>query len=420
MILSTHDVGELAAAAVDRVVILSEGEVVVDGGTREVMSHSMVFSSQINRCCVTNATDGGRRDGGPVHRLTRWLDSLILLAASLGGLAAFLYPFFTLAVTQSASGYGSHSAEAPLLTIGLVTLCLGAVLATLGGGGMNAKMVAVLGVLVAANAVLRAVPGPAGFAAVFMLPVLCGYLYGATFGFLLGSLSLLVSALIGAGVGPWLPYQMLAVGWVGLTSAGLWPALRVLRLERHPRREVAILGAWGLLWGFSFWRADERLVLALRVPAGPSRSLLAAGHGPGPDVAPLCRLLRRHFVLVGSGARCRERAAHLGFWRTHPAAAAPAFSSVFHFSVGPAATYDLSLPRPLPPNERVAAASRGGGRPTYPRRGITGAERAGVCPLQGRCRGERRAGPAVSPRAARPTLPLPPRPKAARPYPPHP
>ncbi len=48
VILSTHDV-ELAAAAADRVVILSEGEVVVDGGTREVMSHSMVFSSQINK-----------------------------------------------------------------------------------------------------------------------------------------------------------------------------------------------------------------------------------------------------------------------------------------------------------------------------------------------------------------------------------
>jgi energy-coupling factor transport system substrate-specific component len=184
--------------------------------------------------------------------LTRWLDTLILLVASFGGLAAFLYPFFSLAVVQSVSGYGSHATEAPLLTIGLVTLCLGAVLATLGGGGMNAKMVAVLGVLVAANAVLRAVPGPAGFAAVFMLPVLCGYLYGATFGFLLGSLSLLVSALIGAGVGPWLPYQMLAVGWVGLTSAWMRPALRVLRPERHPRGEVAALGAWGLLWGFSF------------------------------------------------------------------------------------------------------------------------------------------------------------------------
>ncbi|MHB0858539.1 MAG: ABC transporter ATP-binding protein [Anaerolineae bacterium] len=48
VILSTHDV-ELAAASVDRVIILGDGEVVVDGTTREVMTHSMVFSSQINK-----------------------------------------------------------------------------------------------------------------------------------------------------------------------------------------------------------------------------------------------------------------------------------------------------------------------------------------------------------------------------------
>ncbi|MFO7918298.1 MAG: energy-coupling factor transporter ATPase [Anaerolineae bacterium] len=48
VLLSTHDV-ELVASAVDRVVILGEGEVIVDGGTREVMSQSMVFSSQINK-----------------------------------------------------------------------------------------------------------------------------------------------------------------------------------------------------------------------------------------------------------------------------------------------------------------------------------------------------------------------------------
>jgi len=48
VILSTHDV-ELVAASVDRVIILGEGEIVVDGSTREVMTHSMVFSSQVNK-----------------------------------------------------------------------------------------------------------------------------------------------------------------------------------------------------------------------------------------------------------------------------------------------------------------------------------------------------------------------------------
>ena len=191
---------------------------------------------------------------------SRLLTGAILGLASLIGLVALFYPFVSPPATPASLGPSAHSQDAPLITVGLVALCLGAVLATLGNdgagqgafapdeasGGMNARMVAILGVLTAVNAVLRAVPGPAGFAAVFMLPVLCGYAYGSTFGFLLGALSILVSALIGAGVGPWLPFQMFVTGWVGLTSGWL------PRLRRWPRAEVAMLGSWGLIWGFAF------------------------------------------------------------------------------------------------------------------------------------------------------------------------
>jgi energy-coupling factor transporter ATP-binding protein EcfA2 len=48
IVMSTHDV-ELVAQCAHRVVILGEGEIVVDGPTREVMSNSMVFSSQISK-----------------------------------------------------------------------------------------------------------------------------------------------------------------------------------------------------------------------------------------------------------------------------------------------------------------------------------------------------------------------------------
>ncbi len=48
VVLSTHDV-ELAAECVDRVIILGDGEIVVDGPAREVMAHSLVFASQINK-----------------------------------------------------------------------------------------------------------------------------------------------------------------------------------------------------------------------------------------------------------------------------------------------------------------------------------------------------------------------------------
>jgi len=48
VVMVTHDV-ELVALCADRVVLMSEGEVVVDGPTRQVMSDSLVFSTQVNK-----------------------------------------------------------------------------------------------------------------------------------------------------------------------------------------------------------------------------------------------------------------------------------------------------------------------------------------------------------------------------------
>jgi energy-coupling factor transporter ATP-binding protein EcfA2 len=48
IVLATHDV-ELVAQVADRIVLLGDGEVVVDGPTREVMTGSLVFASQVNK-----------------------------------------------------------------------------------------------------------------------------------------------------------------------------------------------------------------------------------------------------------------------------------------------------------------------------------------------------------------------------------
>ena len=48
MLLATHDV-ELVARCADRVVLLGDGEVIVDGPTRQVMTGSLVFASQVNK-----------------------------------------------------------------------------------------------------------------------------------------------------------------------------------------------------------------------------------------------------------------------------------------------------------------------------------------------------------------------------------
>ncbi len=48
IVMATHDV-ELAAQCADRVIMLGDGQVVVDGPVRRVMSESLVFASQINK-----------------------------------------------------------------------------------------------------------------------------------------------------------------------------------------------------------------------------------------------------------------------------------------------------------------------------------------------------------------------------------
>jgi len=47
-LMATHDV-ELVATCADRVLLLAEGQIIVDGPVRQVMSDSAVFCSQINK-----------------------------------------------------------------------------------------------------------------------------------------------------------------------------------------------------------------------------------------------------------------------------------------------------------------------------------------------------------------------------------
>lgn len=178
------------------------------------------------------------------------LTTLIYTFAGLIGVAAFTYPFLLPGLApRAAEATTVRASEAPLLTLMLLVLCLAVLLLEVQGQAVSAKMVAALGVLVAATSTLRfievAIPGPGGFSPMFAPIILAGYVFGARFGFLMGTLTLLVSALITGGVGPWLPYQMFAAGWVGLT-AGWLP-----RLPRQ-RAELALLAAFGFAWGLLY------------------------------------------------------------------------------------------------------------------------------------------------------------------------
>lgn len=188
--------------------------------------------------------------------LRRLLSVTTYLLTGVIGVVAFTYPLFLsylgrLETTGNVESSPIRQADAPLLTMVLVILCLGVLLIEVQGQAVNAKIVAALGVLVAAASVLRfletALPGPGGFSPIFVPIILAGYVYGARFGLLMGTLTLLVSALLTGGVGPWLPYQMFVAGWVGLT-AGWLPHPQSGRLELGMLAVFAFV--WGLLFGF--------------------------------------------------------------------------------------------------------------------------------------------------------------------------
>jgi len=132
----------------------------------------------------------------------------------------FAWPLFISAASTD------QAALAQGVFIALMPLMLVLVLVEFAAGDISTKQLAVLGVLIALNAVIRTLgAGTAGIETAFFLIIIGAYVLGSGFGFILGSASLLVSALLVGGIGPWLPFQMMAAGLVGI-GAGVLPKFK--------------------------------------------------------------------------------------------------------------------------------------------------------------------------------------------------
>jgi energy-coupling factor transport system substrate-specific component len=177
--------------------------------------------------------------------------SLLLLITTLFGVVAFGWP---LLIHQHGTQNSSHNGDAPWVLMGFIPLLLAIVMAELSDGSMDAKAVALLGIMAACFAALR-VPSPGidGFEPEWFLLVLSARVFGRGFGFVLGAVAFFASALITGGVGPWLPFQMLAAAWVGF-GAGCLPSMRGWS-ERVLLAGYGIVAAlvYGLLTNFWFW-----------------------------------------------------------------------------------------------------------------------------------------------------------------------
>lgn len=158
---------------------------------------------------------------------------------SLAGVALFAWPF----------AGGTLPSDAPAWA--LMAACVaGLVLVEAGTRQLNSRTIALLAAISAMDAALRlaVIAGIGGFNPIYFLVLCSGFVFGTSFGFMAGALSILVSGLIGGGVGPWVPYQVFALGWVGVAAgvAGRW------RSPTPGLRDVVILAAVGGVMGYVF------------------------------------------------------------------------------------------------------------------------------------------------------------------------
>ncbi len=161
---------------------------------------------------------------------------------SITGFAAFSWPLFfsqnVLGLTIPTTYYWIFLAVLP---ISFLLLAL-----EINRGELELSAIALLGVLSALIAALRQIgAGAVGIEPMWFLIILGARAFGATFGFALGSISMALSALLTGGIGPWLPFQILAASWVGLLAGCLPKNLR-------GRGEIIALSIYGALASLSY------------------------------------------------------------------------------------------------------------------------------------------------------------------------
>jgi energy-coupling factor transport system substrate-specific component len=194
--------------------------------------------------------------------LERVRPTFVYVLVVVVGAAAFLYPFW---LPHQAVEVQAHASDAPLLAGVVGALVVAAVTLEVRRGTMQGATVAILGMLAAVCALLRLFELPGGGNGIFFLVVLSAAAFGPRFGLLLGLCAMAVSALLTGGIGPWLPFQMLVLGWMG-GAAGF---VGRLTSRLAPRPEVLALAAFGWTWAFVYGAVMNLWFWPFTVGQGP-------------------------------------------------------------------------------------------------------------------------------------------------------
>ena len=157
----------------------------------------------------------------------------LIVALIPSTLLGFLWPFFVNSTVLA------HKAS--WFFVATTTISVLLIVALVANDDLGSKNVAFLGILSALIAALR----PLGIGAIGIEPmwfalILAARAMGPTFGFLLGALSMLLSALLTGGIGPWLGYQVFAAALIGF-GVGVIPS------RIRGRLEILLLALYGAI-----------------------------------------------------------------------------------------------------------------------------------------------------------------------------
>lgn len=198
---------------------------------------------------------------------------LLLLVVSVAGLASLGWP-----LVAPAHAATSTSGASTVLSLVVLPLTLALFINEIALRHFSTKTMAVAGILIALAAAVRPLgAGVAGIEPMWLILIVAGRVLGSATGFVIGVSAIFASALVTGGIGPWLPAQLIAAGWVGM-GAGLLP-------RASGRREVALLVAYAVIATFLFgwvmnlwfWQSITGLQTAIAFdPSQPAAERISA------------------------------------------------------------------------------------------------------------------------------------------------
>ena len=177
-------------------------------------------------------------------------NALFFLVNSLGSLL-FIWPIFI-----NTNDFGlSELSQVTWLAVVLAFFALAILALQINAKLLDSKTVALVAVLVGLISALRLLgAGAVGIEPIWFLIILAARALGAQLGFVIAVLGILVSSLITGGIGPWLPFQAIAAGWIA-AGVSLIPRKLTFKLERFLLMIYGVLAAllFGVLMDLQLW-----------------------------------------------------------------------------------------------------------------------------------------------------------------------